>query len=294
MTNPKCILCHKSLKIIISKQVRDSKKHKVMKCSKCKHIQLYPIPSIAEDELFYDKNLQEKNVKYTGTIKEIKKKGISDLKRRVNFINGITPKNGKILEIGSGYGFFLEEMKKYNFDVTGIEISNDRLKIAKKITKSKILDVNIMENNLKIGKFHTIVLFHVLEHISNLDRFLKNIKNMLLKNGKIVIEVPNFDDYQIDINSAYKKWNLQRAHIHYFTPKTLKDVLNKNGLKNVKIIGVQRYGLGNMFNWKINSKPQLKDPMFNFNEKYEQIETNYKEFLQKKCISDTIISISTK
>ena len=292
MTRSKCILCSGILKLIISDHVQDSKNHKVIQCSKCKHVQLNPVPSKDEDKLFYDNNLQEKFVNNSGTIKNNRKKSAYDLNRRVELVSKITPKNGKILEIGSGYGFFLEQMKRKNYDVIGIEISNEHQKISKRVTKAKVFDVNIMENNITLGKFHTIVLFYVFEHISHLKQFLKNIRKMLFRNGKVVIEVPNFNDYQIKINHSYREWNFQRAHIHYFTPKILQSFLQKNGFKNVKIFGVQRYGLGNMFNWKIYQKPQLDNPMFEFNKEYEKIETNYKTFLEKNLISDTIISIA--
>ena len=286
-----CIICYDILKLKISNHVRDSNHHKVFQCSKCKHVQLNPIPSIEEDKVFYDNNLQEKNVEYHGSIKDNRKKSIHDLNRRVEFVEKITPKNRKILEIGSGYGFFLEQMKKKNYDIVGIEVSKERRIISKKITNAKVLDVNIMSDDVTLGKFNTIVLFHVLEHISNLELFLKNIKKMLYKHGKVIIEVPNFDDYQIKINHEYEEWNLQRAHLHYFTPKTIKLILQKYGLKNVKIFGVQRYGLGNMFNWKINRKPQLENPLFEFKEGYEEIENNYKKYLEKNLISDTLIVI---
>ena len=287
----KCIICNGNLKFIISNHVRDSKNHKVIRCSKCKHVQLNPVPSMEEDKIFYDNNLQEKNIHYNGSIKENRKKGLSDLSRRVEFVSKITPKNGKILEIGSGYGFFLEQMIKKNYDIVGIEVSKERRVISKKVTKAKVLDVNIMSDEINLGKFHSIVLFHVLEHISNLEQFLQNMRQMLYQNGNVVIEVPNFDDYQIPINYEYKEWNLQRAHIHYFNPKTIKFILQKNGFKKINIFGVQRYGMGNMFNWKINRKPQLENPLFEFKEGYEEIENNYKKYLEKNLISDTLIVI---
>ena len=287
----KCIICNGNLKFIISNHVRDSKNHKVIRCSKCKHVQLNPVPSMEEDKIFYDNNLQEKNIHYNGSIKENRKKGLSDLSRRVEFVSKITPKNGKILEIGSGYGFCLEQMIKKNYDIVGIEVSKERRVISKKVTKAKVLDVNIMSDEINLGKFHSIVLFHVLEHISNLEQFLQNMRQMLYQNGNVVIEVPNFDDYQIPINYEYKEWNLQRAHIHYFNPKTIKFILQKNGFKKINIFGVQRYGMGNMFNWKINQKPQLENPLFAFKEGYTEIEKNYKNFLEKNLISDTIIIV---
>ena len=65
----------------------------------------------------------------------------------------------------------------------------------------------------------------------------------------------------------------------------------KNGFKKINIFGVQRYGMGNMFNWKINQKPQLENPLFAFKEGYTEIEKNYKNFLEKNLISDTIIIV---
>jgi len=236
-------------------------------------------------------NLQEKNQNHISSLQEHRKKSFNDTKRRVELVSKICKKNNKILEIGSGYGFFLEEMRKSNFDVTGIEVSKERRKISKRVTKSKILNINLMDENLSIGKFDVVVFFHVLEHISDPISFLKNLKKIQNKNCKVIIEVPNYNDFQIELNAAYKKWHFQRAHIHYFTPKTLNKILQKSGFKNIRIIGVNRYGIENMFNWKINKKPQLNSPDFEFKKGYQQIDKNYKKFLEKNLISDTLIAI---
>lgn len=287
----KCVLCGNNSSKVVSSKVRDSIKNKVVKCKKCDHVQLNPIPSRKEDAIFYDNNLQEKNLKQSFSLQDHRKKSRIDTQRRFDLVSGICKKTDKILEIGSGYGFFLEEMKKDGFNITGLEVSKERRKISKKVTKATILDINLMEKNLEFGKFDVIVFFHVLEHISNSISFLKNLKKLLTKNGKIVIEVPNFDDFQINLNEAYKMWHFQRAHIHYFTPKTLKKILQKSDFKKITIEGIQRYGIGNMFNWKINKKPQLDSPDFEFKDGYGWIEKNYKQFLEKNLTSDTIIAI---
>jgi len=287
----KCVFCGSNSNITIANNVRDSSKNKIIQCKKCNHIQLYPIPLRGEDQIFYDNNLQEKNQNQFSSLQEHKKKSVVDTKRRIDFVSKICKKKDRILEIGSGYGFFLEGMKKNGFDITGLEISKERREFSKKVTKSKVLNINLMYENLDIGKFDVIVFFHVLEHISDSVIFLKNLKKFLNKNGKIIIEVPNYDDFQIELNSFYKNWYFQRAHIHYFTPKTLKNTLQKSGFKNIKIMGIQRYGIGNMFNWKINHKPQLKSPEFEFKEKYQWIDKNYKTHLESNLISDTIIGI---
>jgi 2-polyprenyl-3-methyl-5-hydroxy-6-metoxy-1,4-benzoquinol methylase len=287
----KCVLCENKSMTIITKKVRDASKNKVIKCKKCAHTQLYPIPLRNEDQKFYDNNLQEKNQKHSNSLKDHREKSRIDTKRRIDFVSKICKKKDKILEIGSGYGFFLEGMKEKGFNITGLEVSKERRKISKKVTKAEILNINLMDENLEIGKFDVIVFFHVLEHISDSVNFLKNLKKILNKKGKIIIEVPNYDDFQINLNLAYKNWHFQRAHIHYFTSKTLKKTIQKSGFKNISVTGIQRYGIGNMFNWKINNKPQLKSPEFEFKDKYQWIDKNYKIYLEKNLISDTIIAV---
>ena len=70
----KCILCKHNKFALISKQVRDSKKHKIIRCLKCNHIQLWPIPTLNDEKKFYDENLQEKNINDVGSIKRARRK----------------------------------------------------------------------------------------------------------------------------------------------------------------------------------------------------------------------------
>jgi 2-polyprenyl-3-methyl-5-hydroxy-6-metoxy-1,4-benzoquinol methylase len=285
-----CVLCKFHKLNLISNRVRDSIKHKVLKCTKCGHVQLFPVPTPAEDKKFYDEDLQNKNINYYGRIKDHKKKSIDDTNRRWKLVQKITPKNGKILEIGSGHGFFVEMMHKNDFDITGIEISKEKRTMSKKVTKAKILDIDINFQMPNLGNLDVVVMFHVLEHIADPIIFLKKIRKLLKPNGKIVIEVPNCDDFQLELNKAYREFYWQRAHIHYFTPKILKKICTLAGLKT-EILGVQRYSIENMFNWKLTNKPQLNDPTYSLPGSYEWIEKTYKEYLEKQLKCDTIISI---
>jgi len=288
-----CILCKKSEFLEISKQVRDSKKHKIIQCKNCEHIQLYPIPSIIEEKIFYDKNLQDKNIKYFGGIKENREKNFEDTLRRVSFISKIISKKNSILEIGSGHGFFLEAMEKLQFDIKGIEISKEKRDMAKKITKKEILNINLNNENLESERYDVMVMFHVLEHLSNPIEFVKKLKSNLNKNGKFIVEVPNGDDHQLFQNLKYTKFYWQRAHLSYFNPKTLKKVFQKAGY-NVKVFGVQRYSIENLINWKLSGKPQISLPTYNLPQELDWIDKYYKTQLEKQLKCDTLIAICEK
>ncbi len=288
-----CCLCKFKNTETISPKVRDSKKHRVIKCKKCKHIQLFPIPNEAEEKKFYDENLQDKNIEFFGGLKENRIKSKEDTLRRVNFVKKLIPKKGKILEVGSGHGFFLESMEKLGYDITGIEISKEKRKLSKKITKSKILNINLLTEDIKLKKFDAIVLFHVLEHLSNPSKFLKKISALLNLNGKIILEVPNSDDKQLISNLAYRTFYWQRAHLHYFNPKSLNSVIRKTGLRT-KIVGVQRYSIENMINWKLTNKPQINNPTYILEEPYRCIDEYYKKSLEKILKCDTIMAVCSQ
>jgi len=64
--------------------------------------------------------------------------------------------------------------------------------------------------------------------------------------------------------------------------------------KKIKINGLQRYSIENMFMWKFTGKPQLENPTYSLDFNYEFIEKYYKKFLEKNFICDTLVAIAEK
>lgn len=291
----RCLICDNSQFSQITPKVRDSNQHKIIKCKKCQHVQLFPLPSLDDDANFYDQNQQIKNLQTKFSIKTLESKTKNDVLRRINLVSSYCSKNDKILEIGSGYGFFLKNMSEFGFDITGIEISKTRRKISKKLSQSDILNLNLLSDNIDYNKkFNIITLFHVLEHISNPKKFLKNIKTLMFPASKIFVEVPNLDDYQITTNPYYTKWFWQRAHLSYFSKNSLQQIFRACGFKKIKIFGIQRYGIDNMINWQIVKKPQLSVPKNILSNELDWLNIYYKQNLEKNMNSDTLFLIAQK
>jgi len=288
----KCILCKNEKFQLISKKTRDSKKHKIIRCLKCNHIQIYPIPTLNDEKKFYDENLQDKNINDIGSIKRARRKMMPDNIRRAKLVSKIITKRSRILEIGSGHGFFLDIMKKNGYNVTGFEISKEKRKYSKKVTNASVLDININEKISTVKPFDIVVLFHTLEHIIDPVIMLKNIKKLLKPKGKVLVEVPNCDDFHLELNKFYKEFYWERAHIHYFNSKSLKTVIHLGGFKNIKIIGVQRYSIENLFHWRLKNKPQMENPTYSLPGELNWLERFYKKYLERSLICDTLISIA--
>lgn len=291
----KCVICGYKKFNKIKKQVRDSVSHSIATCKKCGHTQLCPLPSLSEEIKFYNSNLQSKNISSPNDLEIIRINSRDDIVRRANFVSNYYGAHSRILDIGSGDGFFLQEMNGRGYNITGLEISRERRKTSQKITTVKVLDINLMDKmTIKdFERFDCITLFHVLEHITGPTFFLKNIrKNFMKKNGSIIIEVPNLKDLLLSENREYGEFYWQRAHLSYFDAKSLVKIVRKSGFSIKNICYIQRYGLENFMHWFMIKKPQIGKPSFQTNGGYRWLEDFYKKYLCNTGKSDTLILVA--
>lgn len=284
-----CIICEAENFKEVSPKVRDSDEYKVVKCQNCGLLQLFPMPSDEEEKEFYNQNLQSKNIGEPEDLESIKENSWPDTIRRVKMVSGYLPRSSSILDIGSGYGFFLKEMEKRGYDVTGIEVSRERREISAKITGAKVLDINLFENDRSLANYDCITLFHVLEHIKNPIEFLKIIKKHLNNRGKLIVEVPNSADMLLEASQEYRDFYWQRAHLLYFDKESLKKVAQRAGFSTLDISYVQRYSIENFMNWFTSGRPQIERPSFQTKSKYKWLEDYYKKYLCQIGKSDTLI-----
>ena len=117
-------------------------------------------------------------------------KGIA-LKNKLQLINDLQKEKGKLLDIGAGTGEFLMVAKENGWQTTGIEPSDKARNIALK--KGVFLADSLAD--LEDHSFDVISMWHVLEHVPNLENQIKELKRLLKPTGTILIAVPNFNSY---------------------------------------------------------------------------------------------------
>ena len=107
----------------------------------------------------------------------------------------------KILDIGCGGGLISEPMCRLGAKVTGIDASSRNIAIAKLHAEKNKLSINYIntspeENDLKI-KFDVILNLEIIEHVNDVNLFLKSSSEMLAKNGIMFIATINrtFESY---------------------------------------------------------------------------------------------------
>ncbi|CAL2080632.1 class I SAM-dependent methyltransferase [Tenacibaculum sp. 190524A02b] len=154
------------------------------------------------------------------------------LNKKLKLINNQLTTDKSILDIGAGTGDFLNVCKLSGWKATGIEPSFQARNLANK--KGITLHENI--ENIKNKKFDVITLWHVLEHIPNLEEQIKVFKNHLNKNGTLIIAVPNYKSY--DAKYYGKHWaafDVPR-HLWHFSTNSIKKIFNEINMDVVKTL----------------------------------------------------------
>ena len=132
-----------------------------------------------------------------------------------------------ILDFGCGTGSFLRQCVKHGMTGSGVEPSKTARQEAKAGTNASIAD-----HIEKIqGSFDVITLWHVLEHVSDLQATLSSLKDRLSKSGTIFIAVPNHKSLDAQIYKQYWAAYDVPRHLWHFTRTTMERTLADNDLK---------------------------------------------------------------
>jgi len=137
---------------------------------------------------------------------------------------------GQILDVGSGIGTFLNEMKKNGWQVKGLEPDATARRKAKELYQLELNDTNLFYK-LNALSFDVITLWHVLEHVHDLARYIQQLKLLLKDEGKLFIAVPNYTSKDATIYKEYWAAYDVPRHLYHFSPQAMQVLVEKNGLK---------------------------------------------------------------
>ena len=141
--------------------------------------------------------------------------------------------NGTHLDIGCGTGEFLYACKKNGYKTLGIEPSDLARKKAVKNYNLNISD-DVTLSSIKDKSIDSISMWHVLEHINDINNFIIQLDRILKKNGVVFIAVPNTESWDCKYYGKYwAAWDVP-IHFWHFSRKTLTTLLEKNGFKIIK------------------------------------------------------------
>ena len=155
-------------------------------------------------------------------------------RRKLRLIKPFQPKQATLLDVGAGTGYFSRAAQKKGWTVTGIEPNSSARRLANSKAIRSVFDTSKL-HELPKKSFDVITLWHVLEHLPNLEEDIKLFHKLLKPNGRIVVAVPNFKSFDaIYFKAHWAAYDVPR-HLWHFSQKSISNLFAKKNMKVVKI-----------------------------------------------------------
>jgi 2-polyprenyl-3-methyl-5-hydroxy-6-metoxy-1,4-benzoquinol methylase len=144
-------------------------------------------------------------------------------------------RSGLLLDYGCGTGSFLNEMKSSGWTIKGIEPDGGAAQKANMLTGCEIGNPSSLDA-LENDSIDVITLWHVLEHVHELDSTVKTLKQKLSTKGVMFVAVPNYQSFDAAYyNRFWAAYDVPR-HLYHFSKKSMANLMKANGLKIVYVL----------------------------------------------------------
>lgn len=152
-----------------------------------------------------------------------------NLRNKIQLVDNQKNKSQSLLDIGAGTGDFLVLAKSKEYEVAGVEPNEGarRLALQKGVTLEPKLD------RFSGTKFQIITLWHVLEHLPNLQDQINKITLLLEEKGTLIIAVPNFKSFDAKHYGAYWAGYDVPRHLWHFSKTSIAKLFDPHGMEVV-------------------------------------------------------------
>ena len=207
----------------------------IIKCLECTLLLTSPRPIESEAGKYYAfENYISHSNKSKGLFASLYQSARKlNLKAKVNLINKYKPLKGFLLDIGCGTGEFINEAKNINWTVKGVEPDTNARNFGISEYNLEIEDSATLDS-LKKNEVDVVSMWHVLEHVYDLNKYIDTIYSLLKSDGIAIIAVPNATSSDaIYYGDKWAGLDLPR-HIWHFTPEVMEKLFAKHGFRLVE------------------------------------------------------------
>ena len=232
----KCPLCD-SERFVLHARCKDhflsSEEFELVRCSGCGFVLTQDHPSVNDAGKYYESedyiSHNDNATGFSNLLYRFSRNIMLRRKRRlVKEISGL--KEGTLLDIGSGTGHFLNEMKNAGWETRGIEISEKAREYSISKFGLEVLDPENI-NSLETGSYDCVTLWHVLEHFQDPFTYVREVHRLLKPGGKCLVAMPNCSSYDaVHYGRFWAAYDVPR-HLWHFTPGTFRLFSEKEGFK---------------------------------------------------------------
>lgn len=204
----------------------------IINCLNCSFKFTNPRP---DNERLSDYYKSEDYISHTNTSKGIISKLYHvvrnyTLKKKLELVSAYVSR-GTILDYGCGTGMFLKTCSDAGWEAFGMEPDSGARKIASEMKLSTYEDKKTLTLSLDNKQLDAITLWHVLEHVTDLEETLNFFKAKLKPNGVLIIAVPNHTSYDAKhYGEFWAAYDVPR-HLYHFEINTVSKLLSQYGFK---------------------------------------------------------------
>jgi SAM-dependent methyltransferase len=240
MRNVSCNICGSSDHEVVFEKGRGIA-HRVVRCRQCSLMFANPQEIIDCEEFLApngapDLDLEGKGRQYF----QKQQVQLPDNLRALAVLNALVPQKGRLLEIGSFLGIFLDRIRADGWDATGLEPYRWPADYARKKYGLNIVDGVLPNRSLPDGGFDAVMMLHVIEHMPDPSADVRELRRVLRKGGIMVVETPRFDSLMFKLMGRRERsLNNCPGHIYFFTVQTLSKLVEKCGFEvaRVELVG---------------------------------------------------------
>lgn len=206
----------------------------IVRCAACDLLFTNPRPEAEQASYFYQ---SENYISHSNTQKGFINKLYHairkiTLKQKTNLIQGEQKGTKNLLDIGCGNGHFLHACQQDGWNTFGMELDPETAARAAALTGQSIFP------NLQAipeePQFELISLWHVLEHVYEIDAYFEFFKKRINPGGKLLLALPNSKSFDADyFKEFWAAYDVPR-HIYHFNPETIQSIAKKHGFKLAK------------------------------------------------------------
>ena len=209
----------------------------ILECRNCRVRITHPIPGKNQIDRYYESDEYLPHSETSRGIlgflyRQVQKLMITRKRKVVENVSNSS--SGRLLDVGCGTGEFVFEMARSGWKVDGIDANKQA-----RVTAHKRYGIDVKSpgqlKNRRGFEFDVITFWHALEHLHNLNDYLRKIRSYLKNDGFLLVATPNYESFDGDYYQAdWAAYDVPR-HLYHFNYQSLTLLLQRNGFAVTQI-----------------------------------------------------------
>jgi len=143
---------------------------------------------------------------------------------------------GWLVDVGAGGGFMVEAAQAAGWHAVGLEPSTTAARHAARERQVHMVGGRLEEAPFSSGRFNVVTMLDVLEHVTCPGKCLTQARRLLGPGGILLVETPNMAGWLPRLMGARHPWVRPPEHLTYFTPATLRVLLERAGFCLLRLL----------------------------------------------------------